>query len=184
MSYAIIETTKGSMLAFLDDERAPNTAGNFKGLATGSKTWTDPKTGKSSNDPYYDGLSIHRVAPGFVIQGGCPEGTGRGGPGFHIDLEIHPELRHDKAGVLSMARASDPNSAGSQFFVTLAATPFLDDNYAVFGHVIDGLDVVDALGNTPVRGGGKDGPPAEALTINKVTIIEGSEEEARAQFGK
>lgn len=124
---AVIKTDKGDITVELNEDKAPVTAGNFIGLA---------KKG------FYDGLNFHRVEPGFVIQGGCPQGTGMGGSGNTIPLEIHPDLRHDAAGTLAMARSQNPNSASSQFYITLAATPFLDDGYAVFGKVTDGLDVV------------------------------------------
>jgi len=180
-TYAIIDTTKGKILTILDMELAPITATNFRDLATGAKAWKDPRSGEMKSTPFYDGLTFHRVAKNFVVQAGCPLGTGTGGPGSTIKLEIHPDLRHDKAGVLSMARSQHPDSAGSQFFITLKDTAFLDDNYAVFGHAIDGLDVVKALGDTPIRGG-QDGPPTEELLINKITIVEGTEDEARAQM--
>ena len=189
--YAIFKTSKGKFIAFLDMERAPITAGNFKGLAEGSLEWKDPKTGSMVKRPFYDGLTFHRVAKDFVIQGGCPLGRGTGGPGHHIKLECHPELKHDRAGVLSMARSSDPDSAGSQFFVTLKEAPFLDDEfarkrggrgYAAFGHVVEGLDVVKALGDTPIEGGRGDGSPVETLTIERVVIVDGSLDEARTQM--
>lgn len=127
---AVIKTDKGDITVELNEDKAPVTAGNFIDLA---------KKG------FYDGLNFHRVEPGFVIQGGCPQGTGMGGSGKNIPLEIHPDLRHDAAGTLAMARSQNPNSASSQFYITLAATPFLDDNYAVFGKVKDGLDVVKSI---------------------------------------
>ncbi|MHB9132312.1 MAG: peptidylprolyl isomerase [Armatimonadota bacterium] len=123
--HAIIKTSKGTMEAELYGKDAPLTVANFVKLA---------------NAHFYDGLTFHRVEPGFVIQGGDPDGNGRGGPGYSIKLEIAPKLRHVE-GALAMARADDPDSAGSQFYVTLASTPSLDDNYAVFGKVVKGLDV-------------------------------------------
>jgi cyclophilin family peptidyl-prolyl cis-trans isomerase len=127
---ALIKTDKGDITVELNEDKAPVTAGNFIELA---------KKG------FYDGLNFHRVEPGFVIQGGCPQGTGMGGSGKNIPLEIHPDLRHDSAGVLAMARSQDPNSASSQFYITLGAASFLDDNYAVFGKVTDGLDAVKSI---------------------------------------
>jgi len=182
MDYAIIQTNKGVMLAELETERAPKTAANFRDLARGTKPFTDPRTRQEVKRPYYDGITFHRVAKDFVVQAGCPLGTGTGGPGFRIDLEIHKALRHDGPGVLSMARTNDPNSAGSQFFITLAATPFLDDKYAVFGRVIAGLDVVKKLGNTPIKDGLRDGPPAEQLKIETVTIVESDLSAAKAKY--
>lgn len=127
---AVIETEKGTIRFTLCLDDAPITAGNFQMLA-GQK--------------FYDGLTFHRVEPGFVIQGGCPHGTGTGGAEKNIPLEIAPKLCHDAAGTVAMARAQDPNSASSQFYITLAPTPFLDNNYAVFGKVTEGLDVVKAI---------------------------------------
>jgi len=129
-STAVIKTDKGDITVELNEDKAPVTAGNFIDLA---------KKG------FYNGLNFHRVEPGFVIQGGCPQGTGMGGSGKNIPLEIHPDLRHDAAGTLAMARSQNPDSASSQFYITLAPTPFLDDNYAVFGKVTDGLDVVKSI---------------------------------------
>lgn len=127
---ALIKTEKGDITVVLYEDITPVTAGNFIDLA-----------GKG----FYNGLKFHRVEPNFVIQGGCPQGTGMGGSGKNIPLEIHPEARHDAAGALAMARSANPDSASSQFYITLAATPFLDDNYAVFGKVTDGLEVVKTI---------------------------------------
>ncbi len=127
-----IATEKGDIVCRLFDEKAPITAGSFILLI---------------DDGFYDGLTIHRVDPGFVIQGGCPDGNGFGGPGFTIPLEVSPELKHDR-GVLSMASSSAPDSAGSQFFVCLGGVSrvgFLDNDYAVFGEVTEGMDVVDSI---------------------------------------
>lgn len=124
---AVVETEKGAITFELLEQKAPITAGNFIELA---------------QKGFYDGLTFHRVEPGFVIQGGCPQGTGMGGSGKTIPLETHPDLKHDAAGTVAMARSQNPNSASSQFYITLAATPFLDRQYAVFGKVTDGMDVV------------------------------------------
>ena len=124
---AIIETNKGVIKFTLNEDLAPITTANFIKLAQRN---------------FYDGLKFHRVEPNFVIQGGCPHGTGSGGSGENITLEVTPNLKHGDAGAVAMARASDPNSASSQFYITLAPTPFLDGNYAVFGRVTEGLDVV------------------------------------------
>jgi cyclophilin family peptidyl-prolyl cis-trans isomerase len=126
----VIATNKGTIRFTLHEDKAPKTAANFISLAESG---------------FYDGLTFHRVEPGFVIQGGDPAGNGTGGSDKKIDLEIHPGLRHDRAGTVAMARSSDPNSASSQFYITLAATKFLDDNYAVFGHVTEGQDVVESI---------------------------------------
>jgi cyclophilin family peptidyl-prolyl cis-trans isomerase len=124
---AVIETAKGVIKFTLHEDLAPITTANFIGLA---------------QNKFYDGLKFHRVEPNFVIQGGCPYGTGTGGSGKNIPLEVTPNLKHGEAGAVAMARSSDPNSASSQFYITLGPTPFLDGNYAVFGRVAEGLDVV------------------------------------------
>ena len=127
---ATIETGKGTIKFELYEDLAPITAGNFIEL-------TEKK--------FYDGLKFHRVEPGFVIQGGCPYGTGTGGSGKHIPLEVSPNLKHGAAGAVAMARSNDPNSASSQFYITLGAAAFLDNNYAVFGRVTEGLDVAQQI---------------------------------------
>ncbi len=127
---ATIETDKGTIKFTLQEDKAPLTTANFIELA--QKNW-------------YDGLNFHRVEPGFVIQGGCPNGTGTGSSDKKIALEIHPDLKHDRAGTVAMARSSDPNSASCQFYITLGATSFLDKNYAVFGYVTEGQDVVSSI---------------------------------------
>lgn len=127
---ATFETTKGTIVARLDEDDAPITTANFIELA---------------QKGFYDGLTFHRHVPGFVVQGGDPNGTGSGGSGKHIKLEVTPKLKHDEAGVLAMARSQAPDSASSQFYFTLAAAPHLDMGYAVFGRAIAGVDVVKAL---------------------------------------
>lgn len=138
--YAKFSTTKGEILLTLSFDKTPGTVANFVGLAEGSKKNDE----KAAGEPYYNGLNFHRVIPDFMIQGGCPQGSGMGGPGYQFDDEFHPELRHDKPGVLSMANAG-PGTNGSQFFITHTATPWLDDKHTVFGHVIEGQDVVDSI---------------------------------------
>ncbi|RQH03505.1 peptidylprolyl isomerase [Natrarchaeobius oligotrophus] len=139
---ATLHTSEGDIEVELYDERAPRTVDNFVGLATGGKTWTDPETGEEvEGEPLYDDVLFHRVIEDFMVQGGDPTGTGRGGPGYQFDDEFHDELRHDDAGVLSMAN-SGPDTNGSQFFITLDAQPHLDDRHSVFGKVTDGMDVV------------------------------------------
>ncbi|MCB9639047.1 MAG: peptidylprolyl isomerase [Myxococcales bacterium] len=125
-TWAVIYTTKGTIVAELFAKRAPRTVANFVGLATGQKPWKDPKTGQMQhNKPFYDGIIFHRVIPNFMVQTGCPLGKGIGGPGYKFADEFHPELKHDKPGILSMAN-SGPNTNGSQFFITHRATPWLN----------------------------------------------------------
>lgn len=142
--YAVFDTAKGEITVELFYKKAPLTVTNFVGLADGTKEWTDPKTGKKIKKRFYDGLIFHRVIPSFMIQGGDPEGTGRGGPGYKFADEFDPTLTHDGPGVLSMANAG-PHTNGSQFFITHAATPWLNNKHSVFGRVVSGQKVVDAI---------------------------------------
>ncbi len=164
---AVFDTTKGTFKVKLLSETAPKTVENFVGLADGTKEWTDPKTGEKVKKPFYNGLTFHRVIKDFMIQGGCPLGTGTGGPGYRFEDEFAPNApKHSKPGILSMANAG-PNTNGSQFFVTTVPTPWLDGRHTVFGEVVEGIDVVHAIENS------KTGPmdrPAEAIKINSVTI--------------
>lgn len=138
--YAKFNTSKGSILVKLTHDLTPGTVGNFVALAEGNM---ENKV-KPQGVKFYDGLKFHRVIPDFMIQGGCPQGTGTGDPGYKFDDEFHQDLRHDAPGVLSMAN-SGPGSNGSQFFITHIATPWLDDKHTVFGNVTEGQDVVDAI---------------------------------------
>lgn len=138
--YAKFNTSKGAIVVKLTHDLTPGTVGNFVGLAEGQLE----NTAKPMGVPYYDGLKFHRVIPDFMIQGGCPQGIGSGGPGYSFDDEFHPSLKHDKPGVLSMAN-SGPASNGSQFFITHVPTSWLDGKHTVFGHVVTGQDVVDAV---------------------------------------
>src|SRR5512147_2549650 len=128
---ATFKTSMGDIVVRLFEDKAPKTVENFVGLATGTKEWTDPKTGGKVKRPLYNGTLFHRVIPGFMIQGGDPLGSGTGGPGYRFADEFSPDLRHNKAGILSMAN-SGPNTNGSQFFITLAPTPHLDNRHSVF----------------------------------------------------
>src|SRR5690606_18349794 len=150
--YAKLNTTKGDITIQLTYRQTPGTVGNFVGLAEGNIDNQAIPQGK----PYYNGLKFHRVISDFMIQGGDPTGTGAGGPGYAFEDEFHPELRHDKPGVLSMAN-SGKNSNGSQFFITHVPTPWLDDNHTVFGNVVEGQDVVDSI--------------AQGDSINSVHIV-------------
>jgi cyclophilin family peptidyl-prolyl cis-trans isomerase len=153
---ATFETSMGAFQVELFEQRAPLTTGNFTKLV---------------QDEFYDGLTFHRVIEGFMIQGGCPRGTGTGGPGYMIDDEFHPELRHDGPGILSMANAG-PNTGGSQFFITLDETSWLDDRHAVFGRVVEGMDVVKAIGSVPT---GAQDRPTETVTIQRITLQDAQE---------
>ena len=162
---ATFETSEGSFVCRLFARECPMTVGNFVGLARGTTPWTDPQGNKVSR-PLYDGTVFHRVIPDFMIQGGDPAGNGTGGPGYRFADECHPKLRHDKPGILSMANAG-PNTNGSQFFVTDAATPWLDDKHTVFGEVTEGLDVVKKIARVRTAGGDR---PATEVTLRKVSI--------------
>jgi len=155
-SIVTMETTKGTIKIELFEDKAPKTTKNFKDLIAKG---------------FYDGIIFHRVIEGFMLQSGCPDGTGRGGPGYQFDDEFHPELKHTGPGILSMANAG-PNTNGSQFFITTVATPFLDQKHAVFGKVIDGMDVVKEIEMAP-----KDDTPMEPnsrpnpeIKMEKVTV--------------
>ena len=148
---ATFKTSMGEFSIELFEDKAPKTTANFVKLA---------------QDGFYNGLIFHRVIADFMIQGGCPDGSGRGGPGYQIDDEFHEDLKHDKAGILSMANAG-PNTGGSQFFITLAPTDWLDGKHAVFGAVTDGMDVVNAIGTTQTAAGDR---PATDIVMQEVTI--------------
>ena len=136
------ETDKGEIVCELFEDDAPGTVANFVGLATGTKEFTDPKTGKKVQRPYYDGLAFHRVIKDFMIQGGCPLGSGSGGPGFTIKDELAGKKQVHKKGSLSMAKTAAPDSGGSQFFICHTPQPHLDRKHTVFGEVVSGMDAV------------------------------------------
>jgi peptidyl-prolyl cis-trans isomerase A (cyclophilin A) len=164
---ATLNTTRGDVAVELYDERAPRTVENFIGLATGEREWEDPETGGTvADEPLYDDVPFHRVIEGFMVQTGDPTGTGRGGPGYTFDDEFHDELTHDGPGVLSMANHG-PDTNGSQFFITLEATPHLDGQHAVFGRVTDGMDVVREIGAADTDA---DDRPTEQIRLASVEI--------------
>lgn len=152
--FANIATSKGTIKLKLEYEKAPMTVANFVGLAEGKVK----NTSKGEGQPYFDGIKFHRVIADFMIQGGDPTGTGMGGPGYNFADEIHPELKHSRAGAISMANAG-PSTNGSQFFITHNSTPWLDGKHAVFGYVVSGQDVVNAIAPNDVM---------EKVTIERV----------------
>ena len=165
--YATIETNLGTITAELDSKQAPIAVENFVGLASGEKEWTTPK-GEKVKKPLYDGTIFHRVIPNFMIQGGDPQGTGMGGPGFSIQDDFpNQHGLHFTKGILGMARTGAPNSGGSQFFIMVAAYPSLDGQYTVFGHVLSGQDVADKISQVPR---GPSDRPNTPVVIKKVTI--------------
>jgi peptidyl-prolyl cis-trans isomerase A (cyclophilin A) len=161
-------TTEGDFTIRLFEAEAPNTVANFVGLAEGTKEWTDPKTRQKVKRPFYDGLVFHRVIADFMIQGGDPLGTGIGGPGYTFADEFGSGKKHSKAGILSMANAG-PNTNGSQFFITLVPTPWLDNRHTVFGEVVAGLDVIEKIGKTPTSKPGD--RPVKPISITTVKIV-------------
>ena len=165
---ATLHTSAGDINVNLLGNHAPKTVKNFVELATGAKEWTDPKTGKKSTDNLYDGTIFHRVIANFMIQGGDPLGRGTGGPGYNFADEFHPELSFDRPYLLAMANAG-PNTNGSQFFITTAATTWLNFKHTIFGEVADADSraIVDAIGKTQTGAGDR---PVTDVTINSVTI--------------
>ncbi|WP_131764680.1 peptidylprolyl isomerase [Candidatus Protofrankia californiensis] len=164
--YATLKTTQGDVEILLFENHAPKTVANFAGLATGTREWTDPETGEKKKAPLYDGTIFHRVIPGFMIQGGDPLGTGRGGPGYKFADEFHPELRFARPYLLAMANAG-PGTNGSQFFITVAPTTWLDRKHTIFGEVTSGTDVVDAISKAST--GAQDRPTSD-IVVEQVVI--------------
>lgn len=168
--YATFKTSMGDIVIQLFEDKAPKTVANFVGLATGTKEWIDPKTGEKVKKPLYNGTIFHRVIPGFMIQGGDPLGNGMGGPGYRFEDEFHPDLRHTKGGILSMANAG-PNTNGSQFFITLAPTLHLDNRHSVFGELVKGQEVIVAIGAVPRDSRDR---PIKDVVIKEIVITRGS----------
>ena len=166
--YATLKTNRGDIVVELFPNHAPTTVRNFVDLAEGTREWTDPKTGTPSHERFYDGLVFHRVIEGFMIQGGDPEGTGRGGPGYQFKDEFHPELSFSKPYLLAMANAG-PGTNGSQFFITVAATSHLNRKHTIFGEVADqaSRDVVDQIAATATD---RRDRPADPVVIDRVEI--------------
>ena len=164
----IIETTMGTITCELYPDKTPMTVEMIAGLAEGTKEWTHPGTGqKMVNTPYYDGIIFHRVIPNFMIQTGDPLGQGVGGPGFQFDDEFHESLTFSRTGMLAMANRG-PNTNGGQFFITVAETPHLNFMHTIFGHVVEGQDIADAISQAPTAGGNK---PRQEISIKHVEII-------------
>jgi peptidyl-prolyl cis-trans isomerase A (cyclophilin A) len=163
---ATLQTNQGTVVVRLFPDQAPKTVRNFVELAEGGKQWTDPNTGRETTSKLYDGTIFHRVIPDFMIQGGDPLGSGRGGPGYKFGDEIHPDLRFDRPYLLAMANAG-PGTNGSQFFITVVPTPWLNGKHTIFGEVIEGADVVDRI--IRVKTGSQD-RPVEDVTLESVTV--------------
>jgi peptidyl-prolyl cis-trans isomerase A (cyclophilin A) len=169
MPTATIVTNKGSFTAQLMPEHAPKTVANFVELATGAREWTDPRDGQRKSDPLFPGTIFHRVIDGFMIQGGDPTGTGTGGPGYRFEDECPPDgPTFNQVGRLAMANAG-PGTNGSQFFVTVGETPWLNGRHTIFGQVTDGYDVVEALAKLPT---GAQDRPVEDVVIERIDIAE------------
>jgi peptidyl-prolyl cis-trans isomerase A (cyclophilin A) len=168
MPTATFHTTMGSFTVRLMPEHAPKTIENFVGLATGAKRWTDPRDGAEKQEPIYPGTIFHRVIPGFMVQGGDPTGTGRGGPGYRFEDEVSGGPSFDRPGLLAMANAG-PDTNGSQFFVTVAATPWLNGRHTIFGEVTEGYDVVEAIAGVDT---GAQDRPVDDVVIDRIEITD------------
>ena len=164
--YAVFNTSKGKIVCRLFKDKAPKTVKNFVSLAKGAKEWKDPKTGKMVKRPFYDGLIFHRVIPDFMIQGGCPLGTGTGDPGYKFEDEFDASLRFSTKGKLAMAN-SGPNTNGSQFFITVAPTTHLNDKHTIFGEVVEGQDLADAISKVTTAAGNR---PKTDIVMKSVKI--------------
>ena len=169
-TYATLKTNHGDIVVHLFPNHAPKTVANFVGLAEGTQEYDDPKSGQKTTGRFYDGLGFHRIISDFMIQGGCPLGTGTGGPGYTFKDEFHPELQFDRPYLLAMANAG-PGTNGSQFFITLAPTTWLNNKHSIFGEVEDdeSRKVVDAIGSTKTGPGDR---PAQPVVLESVTVEE------------
>ena len=167
-TYATLKTNHGDIVVQLFPNHAPKTVENFVGLADGSKEYVDPESGQKTTGRFYDGLGFHRIIPNFMIQGGCPLGTGTGGPGYTFKDEFHPELQFDRPYLLAMANAG-PGTNGSQFFITTAATDWLNNRHTIFGEVADDASrqIVDKIGNVATGPGDR---PVEPVVLESVEV--------------
>jgi peptidyl-prolyl cis-trans isomerase A (cyclophilin A) len=165
---ALLRTNQGDVVVRLFPDHAPKTVRNFVELAQGTREWTDPQTRRKQQAKLYDGTIFHRVIPDFMIQGGDPLGTGTGGPGYEFGDEIHPDLQFSRPYLLAMANAG-PGTNGSQFFITTGATPWLNGKHTIFGEVVSGSEVVDAISHVKTRGADR---PVEDVVLESVEITE------------
>jgi peptidyl-prolyl cis-trans isomerase A (cyclophilin A) len=167
-TYVVFETSLGEITCELFPDKAPKTVANFIGLATGTKEFVDAKTRQPAKRPFFDGLIFHRVIPDFMIQGGCPQGTGTGGPGYRFEDEFVAGLGFDRPGKLAMANAG-PNTNGSQFFITLAPTTWLNGKHTIFGQVVKGQEVVEKISTVPRD---RQDRPKTPVVLTKLRIVE------------
>lgn len=165
--YAIFDTSAGKITCRLFPEQAPETVANFAGLARGTKEFVEVSSGQRVKRPFYDGMGFHRVIPDFMIQGGCPLGTGTGGPGYQFKDEFVKGLGFDQPGKLAMANAG-PNTNGSQFFITVAPTEWLNNHHTIFGEVVEGQDVVNRVSTLPRD---RHDRPSTPVVINSIKIV-------------
>ena len=171
---ALLRTNHGDVVVRLFPDHAPKTVRNFVELAEGTREWTDPRTRRTDRAKLYDGTVFHRVIPDFMIQGGDPLGTGTGGPGYEFADEIHPDLQFSRPYLLAMANAG-PGTNGSQFFITTAPTPWLNGKHTIFGEVVSGSEVVDAISHLKTGGGDR---PVEDVVLESVEISETNDGES------